>query len=218
MSTDAPGFTDGGAAPDSTGRRAWDAGEFYPATEGATAAPGGPGASRPVQLDQDGAGSRTEALSATQGGPAEYRKKPVTVQAWRVTAGNGPAVARWCRGSWADGRGWAPPCAPAVSVPVLGDLVPALVGDWVLSVSGKGEFWTVPGSDFAATYEPVDPDADLYEAVAPKIAAHMDKLAANYPEDVFPAAGTGRDAIGGTAMRHAYRNAARAVRAGEATS
>src|ERR1035441_7030311 len=45
-----------------------------------------------------------------------------------------------------------------------------------------------------------------------RIAARMDELAANYPEDVFPPDSDVRDAIGGTAMRHAYRNAAREVR------
>jgi hypothetical protein len=45
-----------------------------------------------------------------------------------------------------------------------------------------------------------------------RMAARMDELAANYPEDVFtPDSGT-RDAIGGTAMRHAYGNAAREIR------
>jgi hypothetical protein len=48
-----------------------------------------------------------------------------------------------------------------------------------------------------------------------RIARHLDSLAGNYPEDVFPATSDSRDAIGGTAMRHAYRNAARSVRTGE---
>ena len=48
-----------------------------------------------------------------------------------------------------------------------------------------------------------------------RIACYIDSLAANYPEDVFTAEGTSRDAIGGTAMRHAYRNAARSIREGK---
>ena len=48
-----------------------------------------------------------------------------------------------------------------------------------------------------------------------RVVLHMRTLACNYPEDVFPPAGSSSDAIGGTAMRHAYRNAARAVEAGE---
>ena len=47
-----------------------------------------------------------------------------------------------------------------------------------------------------------------------RIAVQVDALAANYPEDVFLPDGTSRDAIGGTAMRHAYRNAAREIRSG----
>jgi len=48
-----------------------------------------------------------------------------------------------------------------------------------------------------------------------RIARQIDSFAANYPEDVFTAEGTSRDAIGGTAMRHAYRNAARSIREGK---
>ena len=47
-----------------------------------------------------------------------------------------------------------------------------------------------------------------------RIAIQIEAYAANYPEDVFPPGGTSRDAIGGTAMRHAYRNAARMIREG----
>lgn len=60
----------------------------------------------------------------------------------------------------------------------------------------------------------------VIEAAAPhlaaaereRIAAQMDAYAGNYPEDTFPPDGISRDAIGGTAMRHAYRNAARLIR------
>jgi hypothetical protein len=45
-----------------------------------------------------------------------------------------------------------------------------------------------------------------------RIAGQIEALAANYPEDVFPPDGISPDAIGGTAMRHAYRNAARVIR------
>lgn len=45
-----------------------------------------------------------------------------------------------------------------------------------------------------------------------QIAAAVEAIADNYPEDVFPSDGTSRDAIGGAAMRHAYRNAARTIR------
>jgi hypothetical protein len=58
-------------------------------------------------------------------------------------------------------------------------------------------------------------DRQLAEARAQereRIARHLDALAANYPEDVFPPGAESRDGISGTAMRHAYRNAARSVR------
>lgn len=59
-------------------------------------------------------------------------------------------------------------------------------------------------------------DMLIGEAVAAaereRIGAHLEDLAGNYPEDVFPAGSGSRDAISGSAMRHAYRNAARSVR------
>jgi hypothetical protein len=45
-----------------------------------------------------------------------------------------------------------------------------------------------------------------------QIAAAVEAIAVNYPEDVFPPGSDSRDAISGTAMRHAYRNAARSIR------
>src|ERR1035437_7830780 len=48
-----------------------------------------------------------------------------------------------------------------------------------------------------------------------RIAARMDELATNYPEDVFPPDSNVRDAIGGAGMGHASRNAARGVRDGD---
>jgi hypothetical protein len=57
-------------------------------------------------------------------------------------------------------------------------------------------------------------DRQLAEARAQereRIARHLDALAANYPEDVFPPGADSRDGISGAAMRHAYRNAARSV-------
>lgn len=49
-------------------------------------------------------------------------------------------------------------------------------------------------------------------ATAAAMARYMEDLATNYPEDVFPASSDSRDAISGTAMRHAYRTAARLIR------
>lgn len=44
------------------------------------------------------------------------------------------------------------------------------------------------------------------------VADALERYAENYPESVFPPDSDVRDAIGGTAMRHAYRNAARMLR------
>jgi excinuclease UvrABC ATPase subunit len=58
------------------------------------------------------------------------------------------------------------------------------------------------------TEQEYDEIIGMPEKIAETIAAY----AANYPEDVFPEQGISVDAISGTAMRHAYRNAARLVR------
>jgi hypothetical protein len=50
------------------------------------------------------------------------------------------------------------------------------------------------------------------QRAAGSIASHLESLARNYPEDIFPAGSESRDGISGTAMRHAYLNAARSVR------
>jgi hypothetical protein len=66
------------------------------------------------------------------------------------------------------------------------------------------------------TYEQQETDMRIGAAVAAaereRLAARMDELAANYPDDVFPPHSSSRDGISGTAMRHAYRNAAREIR------
>src|ERR1700722_18112981 len=51
--------------------------------------------------------------------------------------------------------------------------------------------------------------AAVEAAVRERIAAHIEAIAANYPEDVFPTTGISRDAISGAAMRLAYRIAAK---------
>lgn len=54
--------------------------------------------------------------------------------------------------------------------------------------------------------------AERAEAAIERLADMLERYAGNYPESVFPSDSTSHDAIGGTAMRHAYRNAARMVR------
>ena len=69
--------------------------------------------------------------------------------------------------------------------------------------------------------EPGEVKAGCEEAVKAALAAEreqlaacMDELAANYPEDVFPPRSSSIDAISGTAMRLAYSYAARYIREG----
>jgi hypothetical protein len=87
-------------------------------------------------------------------------------------------------------------------------LAAGLPGEWVKAAES---WYSMHGSGLVR---------NLIAGVAPliraaereRIAARMDELASNYPEDVFPPDSDVRDGISGTAMRHAYRNAAREVR------
>ena len=78
-----------------------------------------------------------------------------------------------------------------------------------MASGGSTGYWTVASLRQAEIAAAV---AKAVTAERERIAARMDELASNYPEDVFPPDSDVRDAIGGTAMRHAYRNAAREVR------
>lgn len=83
---------------------------------------------------------------------------------------------------------WLDEIMPGVRTPAWDDLDP----------EHRGVYQRIAGAVAAAGRE--------------RIAARMDEFAANYPEDVFPAGSSTRDGISGTAMRHAYRNAAREIR------
>jgi hypothetical protein len=77
---------------------------------------------------------------------------------------------------------------------------------------GSTGYWTVEAMRAAEVQAAV---GKAVTAERERIAARMDELAANYPEDVFPPDSDVRDGISGTAMRHAYRNAAREIRDGD---
>jgi hypothetical protein len=69
------------------------------------------------------------------------------------------------------------------------------------------------------TVDKPQPAPELAAAMAgtrESIARQIEDLAANYPETVFPASSDSRDAVSGTAMRHAYQTAARMIRAANA--
>ena len=78
-----------------------------------------------------------------------------------------------------------------------------------MASGGSTGYWTVEAMRQAEVQAAV---AKAVAAERERIAARMDELAENYPEDVFPPDSDVRDGISGTAMRHAYRNAAREVR------
>ena len=85
--------------------------------------------------------------------------------------------------------------------------------DSVRDVISKHERWAF-GSIGSSPHDD-EFESDLAAAIDGRresIAADVEALAANYPEKVFPEHGVSRDSISGTAMRHAYRNAARSIR------
>lgn len=93
-----------------------------------------------------------------------FRKRPVVVEARRVSPGNFHDLAKWCDGKIGFVAG-----IPAVDIPTLEGTMTAVCGDWI--VKGiAGEFHPVRGSIFARTYDPADglegktPGQAVYEA------------------------------------------------------
>lgn len=82
-----------------------------------------------------------------------YRKKPVTVDAWRITKDNVKDVAYWCDGAlersiFFDGR----PDEFRVHITTLEGVMVAEQGDWVIR-GVKGEFYPCKHDIFIQTYD-----------------------------------------------------------------
>ena len=93
-----------------------------------------------------------------------------------------------------------------------------------LAIAAHDAYWRVKEVGEPPPFELQSPKLrQCWEAAARAVAAaereacaqHLEALAANYPPDIFPPNGTSRDAIGGSAMRHALTNAARSLREDE---
>lgn len=125
---------------------------------------------------------------------AQYRKKPVVIEAVEVTHKTMDfLMEEWlpvtvCYPSW-DGSG-----NPTITIRTLeGDMI-ANLGDWIIC-GAKGEFYPCKPDIFAATYERVvDTEAQLDW---PKAKTHLDFMAKRYEE--LPD-GVGRFALALTIM------------------
>jgi len=83
-----------------------------------------------------------------------FRKKPITIEALQFTSDedrnitNGPAIARWCGGSYVtDAFG------PCLLIDTLEGQMRGDPGDWIIK-GVKGEFYPCKPDIFEATYEP----------------------------------------------------------------
>jgi hypothetical protein len=83
--------------------------------------------------------------------PKRYRKKPVVIEAIRLTPDNGKEV--W---EWADSKPFYAPdgTIDGLSIFTIEGRMKADFGDWIIR-GVKGEFYPCKPDIFDATYEPV---------------------------------------------------------------
>lgn len=76
-----------------------------------------------------------------------YRKRPVVIEAVRLTSENRSEVAAWCNG--------VVPCDandPGLDIPTLEGTMTGTIGDWIIK-GVKGEFYPCRGDIFEESYE-----------------------------------------------------------------
>lgn len=78
----------------------------------------------------------------------KFQKKPVTVEARRLTQVNAEELAKWCGGRIEYTY------RVAFEIPTLEGVMEAQEGDWIIR-GVKGEFYPCKPDIFEATYEPV---------------------------------------------------------------
>jgi hypothetical protein len=82
-----------------------------------------------------------------------FRKKPVVIEAERVTEYNQDTIAAWCGGAV---KGMSLPYSERViAIQTLEGEMQAKVGDWIIC-GVKGEFYPCKPDIFEATYEKVE--------------------------------------------------------------
>ena len=81
----------------------------------------------------------------------KFKKKPVEIEANRVTEDALSQLAEWCGGE----VGWGEDARPGILITTLEGIMKAHVGDWIIK-GVKGEFYPCKPDIFEATYEQVD--------------------------------------------------------------
>ena len=81
----------------------------------------------------------------------KYKKKPVVIEAQRLTEQNGQSIATWCGGTWHPTE--KPGYACKLNVTTLEGVMQTNVGDYIIK-GIKGEFYPCKPDIFEATYEP----------------------------------------------------------------
>lgn len=84
----------------------------------------------------------------------KYRKKPMEVEARKVTADNAQGLAEWCGGEAYQRYFFGEPQTMVVEVPYNGVAVEATEGQWIVQ-NENGTFDAYPAHLFHAIYEPV---------------------------------------------------------------
>lgn len=88
------------------------------------------------------------------GGPRRFTKRPVTIEAQKVTYTNRYEVASWCGGVAQDAARSGTIYAPGImSIPTLEGEMWACDGDWIIR-GVQGEFYPCKPDIFDATYVP----------------------------------------------------------------
>lgn len=84
---------------------------------------------------------------------AKYRKKPVVIEARKLTTSNLEQVESWCQGSIRGVN--LPPSERVIEIQTLEGDMRASVGDYVIK-GVNGEFYPCKPDIFAKTYEVVE--------------------------------------------------------------
>ena len=85
----------------------------------------------------------------------KFRKKPVVIEAERLTASSWSRVADWCGGQFVGNRDGETFSCLGLNIETLEGVMFAEIGDWILK-GVKGEFYPCKPDIFEATYEPVN--------------------------------------------------------------
>lgn len=87
--------------------------------------------------------------------PKQYTKKPVTIEAWKLTESMRHEVAKWCGGKVVTEQVWAlndDYDKTVLEIPTLEGVMRADIGDFIIK-GVAGEFYSCRSDIFEQTYE-----------------------------------------------------------------